>query len=68
MTTTPTCSTCNGHPATAYVTAQYLDPDPDDHGSMIGWSRSITSALCADCLEDEQNDSEYVAISEINEI
>lgn len=64
MTTTAKCETFNcDQSATEAVTAQHFDPDPDDEGRAIGWSRPITTDLCDEHLEEWQND-ELVAICE----
>lgn len=68
MTTTQTtipCQACNDEDAVHDVRAQHLDPDDDGTGRMIGWSKSIWSRLCADCLTDWESD-ELVGICEVN--
>lgn len=56
MTTTQTCTDCQ-EPATNFVEASHFDPDADESGRPIGWSRPVESFLCDDCLEDWTTDS-----------
>lgn len=51
------------HDATEDVTAAHFDPDPDDEGRAIGWSRPVSTRLCDDCIADWECD-DLVAILE----
>lgn len=65
MTTDKTCVIHKDEPAVAYVTAHYFDPDMDDDGRPIGWSRAITDACCADCVLEIERD-ELASVTEVS--
>lgn len=68
MTKTQEITQCEKHGcdevAVERVTAHHFDPDADDEGYAIGWSRSVVTNLCQDHL-DEWNCDDLVEIIEM---
>lgn len=59
------CAIHKDEPATAYVTAHFFDPDTDESGRAIGWSRAITDPCCADCVEGIERD-DLASVTEVS--
>jgi hypothetical protein len=61
------CENCRSELATTIVLANHFDPDMDEDGRPIGWSRAVKTRLCTDCVVEYEDDSE-VAIIETEDI
>lgn len=71
MTKTQAITHCEEHGcdevAVERVTAQHFDPDGDDEGRAIGWSRPVITDLCQ-FHADEWDSDELVAIVQTEEL